>query len=149
MLYFGLNLSEISAVPVQLARKKSNGKLSSSQVAAALLFFVLAPHALLVGTAHTHLAPGSFDYAPDRAAKAGGVGVRQDAPESKKGAGHAQCLLCRLQRDLSSGLRHDVPRAAAPHARPFSLESQIEPVARSADLKYAAGRGPPPASSAN
>jgi hypothetical protein len=119
------------------------GRLSLSPMVTALLFFVLTTHALFVGTTHTHRGPnfvGAFDYTAAR-----NVGERQDAPESKKGTGHAQCLLCRLQRDLSSGLRHAVPQTEAPCARALALDSRSGLAVRSTDLNSPSGRGPPSA----
>jgi hypothetical protein len=105
----------------------------------ALILLVLFLHAALAGASHFHrlgrglAAPASRDAAVRNA-------EAQSAPES---SAHAECLLCRLQRDLASGLRNAGSATVEPPSAPLTLEA-ASPDACPATLRgVARGRAPP------
>lgn len=107
---------------------------------AALLLALLA-HAVLVSTTHFHRAGQAASAAPP------GVSQARDAKDSgaspDAGGQHAQCLLCRLQRNLVSDLHDSTPSFAAPQR--ISPRFAAPPVLSDADRSFLipAGRAPP------
>jgi hypothetical protein len=123
------------------ARSSFLGVLPLSPLATALVLFALTGHALLAASSHFHTGRGSLSAA--RQNDDGRVGQRQDAGQAGKTAGHTQCLLCRLQREVISGLRHGAPQIAAPHALSQHLARNSESNVSSATLLSPTGRAPP------
>jgi hypothetical protein len=117
------------------------GVLRLSPLATALVLFALTGHALFAASTHFHTGRGPLSFA--RQGDAGRVESRQAAGRAGKTAGHAQCLLCRLQREFISGLRHGVPQVAEPHALSPRLARGTESVVSSAALLSPTGRAPP------
>lgn len=77
---------------------------------AALVLLALFLHAALAGATHIHQTNrGLTPPAPDIAA-----GANEKGHAATDTAGHAQCILCRLQRDLSSGLRNAASAVTEP-----------------------------------
>lgn len=77
---------------------------------AALVLLALFLHAALAGATHLHLT-GSGLPPPTAGIAAGSSEAGHAALET---TGHAQCLLCRLQRDLASGLINTGPAINEP-----------------------------------
>jgi hypothetical protein len=115
--------------------------LPLSPLATALMLFALTGHAFFASSSHFHAAPGGLTSA--RSDDAGRVEEQRDAREATRGGGHAQCLLCRLQRDFVSALRHSDPQLVEPTARLRLLARSFEPVVSSAVLLSPPGRAPP------
>lgn len=105
------------------------------------MLFALTGHALFAASLHIHAGRGRLASA--RQDDTGRVEGRRDARETNKGVAHAQCLLCRLQRDLVSGLRHGVPQVSAPHALSTRLARRTEQFVPSAAPLSPTGRAPP------
>ncbi|MCA1629892.1 MAG: hypothetical protein LC774_06060, partial [Acidobacteria bacterium] len=68
----------------------------------ALLLLLLVFHGVQASAAHTHLAPNLSARAVSTSPRVAEGGEGLDARGVNN---HAQCLLCRLQRNLSSSLR--------------------------------------------
>jgi hypothetical protein len=71
------------------------------------VLLLLSLHAAQSGPNHFH-RPARAER-PSSARGVASAGRSDDAGYARDGAGHAQCLLCRLQRDLSSSLRGSAP----------------------------------------
>jgi hypothetical protein len=119
--------------------KKEGRKVSRSRAAAGLVLLVLLAHGFVVSSTHFHRA------APDGHSADSGTfltrsGDAQDAPLAGK---HAQCVLCRLQRNFVSDLGQSNGADAAPPSAPLVFKSSPE----SSDIgsRFAAdsGRAPP------
>jgi hypothetical protein len=108
-------------------------------MATALVLLVLTGHAFVVSATHFHRARPSAPVA------AAGPQLRlpQGAQEAPPAAGHEQCLLCRLQRNLVTDLQHSTPALQAPPAEPLGRSDSSEAPARGAHLLARSGRAPP------
>ena len=111
------------------------------------LLLVLFAHAFMVSATHFHRTERAGVAAAAAAATLASslsCGESNDAEDGRDASFHAQCLLCRLQRNFVSDLYHaDSQTAATPHrhegdaarpARSFSQDAFLVP----------AGRAPPP-----
>ncbi|HZI17392.1 MAG TPA: hypothetical protein VEY09_02265 [Pyrinomonadaceae bacterium] len=105
------------------------------------MLFALTAHALFASTSHFHT--GLAADATARLDGAGRVAGQQDTGGAGKSGAHAQCLLCRLQRDFVSVLRHGVPQVVAPQALARRAPHATDPAVASATLLSPVGRGPP------
>lgn len=110
-------------------------------MATALVLLVLTGHAFVVSATHFHR--GRASSAPSVGGpQAGRPSGAQDAPLA---GGHEQCLLCRLQRDLFSGLQHSAPALDAPQARPAGRLRPSDAPTHGPQLLFRTGRAPPAA----
>lgn len=105
----------------------------------ALVLLALCLHAALAGATHFHrIGRGLPLSSPGRAA------IRDEAahatPES---AGHTQCLLCRLQRNLASGLCNAGPAMTEPPPAALRLDTLPLGASHSPLPGVAQGRAPP------
>ncbi len=66
-----------------------------------------------------------------------------EATASPEAGGHAQCLLCRLQRGLSTGLKNSAPVAFSPPQDSLLIESASAKAPRAMPPGVAHGRAPP------
>ena len=108
----------------------------------ALVLLVLTGHAFVVSATHFH--PGR-QPGPAALAYAGGGDQIAEAQTAPPAGGHEQCLLCRLQRDFVSDLRHSAPALDAPPARVLGRARSLDASARQAHLFATPGRAPPSA----
>ena len=101
---------------------------------------LLVFHAAQASAAHTHLAPNLSAQAPGASPSVsdGGGGF-----DSRGLNTHAQCPVCRLQRNLSSNLHNSAPVTVTPR----TIRLRIEPVAADSGhtrpSRASAGRAPP------
>ncbi|MCA1634333.1 MAG: hypothetical protein LC802_11740 [Acidobacteria bacterium] len=109
-----------------------------SPFATSLVLLALIWHAFLVSSTHIHRVQSSEDELA--VASMGSSGGAEHAPPS---GGHAQCLLCRLQRNFISDLQHTVPAIAAPATEAQGDAELPSPPASAAHLLLPSGRGPP------
>jgi hypothetical protein len=124
-------------VGVKLSRRKP--LFVRSRAAAGLVLLVLMAHALVASTTHFH-----------RLANAGAESTR-NAFVSRDGDGRnvppagddAQCLLCRLQRNFISGIRHAAPALAPLQVEALDYEPLRNVSARAARALLRHGRAPP------
>lgn len=108
--------------------------------AAALLLLFIFCHAFLVSTTHCHRST--------LGAGLGGAavsGVREDATGLPETGGHAQCLLCRLQRNFVADYQKVSVTVSAPRQalRTGELPPALSPVTR--PFSVPSGRAPPSA----
>ena len=107
----------------------------------ALVLLVLTGHAFVVSATHFHAArqpaPACLDGTQ--------VGHFEYTETSTPSGAHEQCLLCRLQRDFVSDLRHSAPALDAPPAEALGRVRPLDAPARRAHLLAPSGRSPPSA----
>ncbi len=108
---------------------------------AALILLALFLHAALAGATHLHLT-GSSLPPPTAGIAAGSSEAGHAALET---TGHAQCLLCRLQRDLASGLINAGPAINEPPPTNPRFAAAPHGASRSILRGLTQGRAPPPA----
>jgi hypothetical protein len=107
-------------------------------LATSLLLLALFGHAFVVSATHFHRVPLA-----DGASASAGVGERGEAGQSPASGGHAECLLCRLQRNYVSDLQHTTPVVVAPERQP---QGHLGPRAFSPSAAHflaPTGRAPP------
>ncbi|HEU4595218.1 MAG TPA: hypothetical protein VFS10_08760 [Pyrinomonadaceae bacterium] len=113
---------------------------AASPFATSLLLLALFGHAFVVSATHFH-----------RVRVAGGasasvcVGERGEAGQSPASGSHAECLLCRLQRNYVSDLQHTTPSISAPESRPAGRLSARAASVSTAHFLAPSGRAPPSA----
>jgi hypothetical protein len=107
-------------------------------LATSLLLLALFGHAFFAGATHFHRVRGAVGASPVACA-----GTRDDAGQSPSSGSHAECLLCRLQRNYVSDLQHTAPEIAAHECQPQGHPGP-RPVAPTAGNFLApSGRAPP------
>jgi hypothetical protein len=106
----------------------------------ALLLLLLVFHAVQASAAHTHLAPNlsAQEAGPSPSAADTGEGL-----DSRGVNSHAQCLLCRLQRNLSSSLHNSASVSIAPRTIRLRIESVTTEPGHTRPSRASAGRAPP------
>ena len=110
-----------------------------SRAAAGLVLLALTAHAFVAGATHFHRPP-QLGASPARVALQNGEGRGESAP---LGGDEKQCLLCRLQRNLVSDLRHAALVIDPPPASTHVHEHLPEAAARAGTLRLRQGRAPP------
>lgn len=110
---------------------------------AAFVLLLLTLHALQAGATHFPRAT------PPPATESGHVvplveslGATAPTASTETGA-HAQCLLCRLQRSLSTGLNNSAPVAFSPPQDSILIESASTDRPRTTPPAATPGRAPP------
>jgi hypothetical protein len=106
----------------------------------ALLLLLLVFHAVQASAAHTHLAPNSAARAPGATPRVlgGGTGLDEHGLNS-----HAQCLLCRLQRNLASSLYDSAAVSIAPQTLRLRVGLIAAAPGHARPSRASAGRAPP------
>lgn len=105
-----------------------------------LALLLLVGHAFLAGAAHNHLAGTQVKASPSFASTALG---HDGAETGREAARHAECLLCRLQRNLVAELDSPASVVAAPPQK-FACAGTSPVSFRPHDsLRAPAGRAPP------
>ena len=101
---------------------------------------LLALHAVQASAAHTHLAPRLSAQASgaSHSVSDGGGGL-----DSSGLNGHAQCPVCRLQRNLSSNLHNPAPVSTAPRTIRLRIEHVAADAGHTRPSRASAGRAPP------
>ena len=102
------------------------------------MLLALVCHAFLVGATHFHRVQKA-EGAPSAAAISRQGGGEQSPPSG----GHAQCLLCRLQRNFISDLQHSAPALAAPVCEAAGRADLPATPAHGAYFPAPSGRAPP------
>ena len=124
------------------SRKNIGWAATGRRAGTAALLLALLAHAFFVSTTHLHRAQrGGAGAAPVSAS----VGRDERAGGLPTAGAHAQCLLCRLQRNLALGLRHSAPSLNPPGPGPAHVEFRHEPFVSLTHLSLARGRAPPAA----
>lgn len=106
----------------------------------AFVLLLLLAHAFIVSAMHSHRI--RFD---DRASESVHViaGSHSDGDEGLEANGHAQCLLCRLQRSLIADL-YNPASISAPSLQKFAYgEALTAPAHSNESFLIPAGRAPP------
>lgn len=106
---------------------------------AALVLLLLTLHAFQAGAAHV---PQPVQP-PTQTGHAFSPGESWEAAVSTESGAHAQCLLCRLQRSLSTGLGNSAPVAFSPPQDWLLIESASADTPRPPPTGVAPGRAPP------
>jgi hypothetical protein len=101
---------------------------------------LLVFHAVQASAAHTHLAPNLSAQASSASpcASDGGGGL-----DSRGLNSHAQCPVCRLQRNLSSNLYNSAPVSIAPPTLRLGVEPVTTEPGHTRPSRASAGRAPP------
>ncbi|HEY0077074.1 MAG TPA: hypothetical protein VGB73_00400 [Pyrinomonadaceae bacterium] len=123
------------------SQEKDRKSGRASRLLALALLFVFA-HAFVVSATHFHRAGGASADAQTSFTQRASLDTQTRA-ETDAASGHAQCLLCRLQRSLTA----DLDRQSFVPAPPSRKLSDIKAVSTVAPLSNAylapAGRAPP------
>jgi hypothetical protein len=131
-------------VTERIAGLKLLGRSGSSGAArvrrAAFVLLLLTLHAFQAGA--THL-PGPGQTPTGQSAHAPSSVESWEATASAESGAHAQCLLCRLQRSLSAGLKNSAPVAFSPPQDSLLVESASPDTPRATTPTAAPGRAPP------
>lgn len=106
---------------------------------AALALLALVLHAALAGATHFH-RPGRL---PAPAPPGVHVGGDEDARHAADSSNHDQCVFCRLQRDLASGLRNAGPATIEPPSAAPRPAAVAPAARRGISPGVAHGRAPP------
>lgn len=106
----------------------------------ALLLLLLVFHAVQAGAAHTHLAP---NFSVGQAGAPPCAANISEGLDSRGINNHAQCLLCRLQRNLSSSLHNSAAASIAPHSFRLLIEPVTTEPGHRRPSRASAGRAPP------
>jgi hypothetical protein len=107
-------------------------------LATPLLLLALFGHAFFVSATHSHRVVRA-----DGASSVASVGERGDVRQTPASGGHAECLLCRLQRNYVSDLQHTAPAVAAPERQPQGHTGTRAVSSSAAHLLAPSGRAPP------
>lgn len=108
--------------------------------AAPVVLLLLFVHAFVVSATHIH----RFERGGALKAQTGvSLGSREDSNPSTEAGGHAQCLLCRLQRNFVTDYHKTTLPAGPPHQK--TLASGPSPAFSLVTRPYSvpAGRAPP------
>jgi hypothetical protein len=106
----------------------------------AALLLLLVLHAAHASAAHTHL---KGNLAPAGVSATQAVSERDDAGGTSRAEDESQCLLCRLQRNLSATLYNSEPTLTEPRSE-FILSEQADATrGHSRFLRAPSGRAPP------
>lgn len=109
----------------------------------AFVLLLLTLHAVQAGATHFPRL-GQTPTAPRGHAFSTGESCEADAPTAQTESGaHAQCLLCRLQRSLSTGLGNSAPVAFSPPQVWLLIESASADAPRPPPTGVIPGRAPP------
>jgi hypothetical protein len=107
----------------------------------AALLLLLVVHAAQASAAHTHLT-GNLATRPASGAAAS-VSRDGDSRDAREDENEAQCLLCRLQRNLSSSLYNSAPTFTEPSAKPVTAEAVSPESTHNFFRRAPSGRAPP------
>ncbi|HLL76183.1 MAG TPA: hypothetical protein VK421_13065 [Pyrinomonadaceae bacterium] len=107
---------------------------------AALVLLLLTLHALQAGATHF---PRASQTPTTRTGHSVPSAEGRETAASTESGGHAQCLLCRLQRSLSTGLKNSAPVAFSPPQDLLLVESASADAPTATPPGVAHGRGPP------
>ncbi|MDQ3907067.1 MAG: hypothetical protein M3268_01860 [Acidobacteriota bacterium] len=106
----------------------------------AALLLLLVLHAAHASAAHTHLAG---NIAPAGVGATQAVSERNDAGTTNRAEDESQCLLCRLQRNLSATLYNSEPTLTQPRSEFIPAERADAAQGHSCFLRAPSGRAPP------
>lgn len=111
-----------------------------SPAATGLVLLFLICHAFLASATHFHrdVRPGVSPVALGLSA-----GGDEDATQPNVATGHAQCLLCRLQRNFVCELEQGIPATLAPPAVAFTRGLHADTIHSRESFLTPSGRGPP------
>lgn len=104
------------------------------------MLLVLTGHAFVVSATHFH---ADRETGPAACTDGTLVGHFEPTETSAPAGSHEQCLLCRLQRNFVSGLRHAAPALDAPPAEDAGRARRPDANARQPHLLAPSGRAPP------
>lgn len=106
-----------------------------------MLLFLIC-HAFVISATHFHrdVRPGAQSVTLGLTA-----GGEDDATQPNAATGHAQCLLCRLQRNFVCDLEQGIPAMPAPRA--VAATTHVHAAATHASISFLkpSGRAPPSA----
>ncbi|MBC7930016.1 MAG: hypothetical protein H7Z38_05550 [Rubrivivax sp.] len=113
--------------------------IAQSRAATGLVLLVLMAHGFVASTTHFHrlavaTAPGYSGAA---------LSANEETRDAPPAGGHAQCLVCRLQRNFISDLQQTIPAIAAPLATALAYETLTDTFVRNVRFLSPSGRGPP------
>ena len=121
-----------------VGRSGSSGAARVRRAAFALLLLTL--HAVLAGAMHF---PRPAQTPTAQSGRAPSFVVSWEAVAPAESGAHSQCLLCRLQRNLSTGLKNSAPVAFSPPHDSPPTESDPTGNLRTTTPGITVGRAPP------
>jgi hypothetical protein len=107
----------------------------------AALLLLLVVHAVQASAVHTHLAGNLATRQASGAAAS--VSRDGDSRDAREGDNEAQCLLCRLQRNLSSSLYNSAPTLIEPRTNPLVADEVSPDSTHNCFHSAPTGRAPP------
>lgn len=110
--------------------------------AAPLLLLLLFAHAFLVSATHLHR---SEPVGPQKAQTQVSLGSGEDFNPASEAGGHAQCLLCRLQRNFITDYHKTSLPAEPPRRKTLACDSSSATTHADRPFSVPAGRAPPSA----
>lgn len=144
----GLNYRNSSPRTKRVASLRLLGSSGTTDAArvrrSAVVLLLLTLHAVLAGATHLPRlgrtpTKTQTDHALSSAASCNATG----STASTESGAHAQCILCRLQRSLSTGLGNSAPVAFSPPQDYLLIESASADTPRTTPPGVAPGRAPP------
>ncbi|HEV2706407.1 MAG TPA: hypothetical protein VGV59_10815 [Pyrinomonadaceae bacterium] len=117
-------------------------RAAGSPLLSALLLLLFA-HAFMASATHFHRPASAGATSAANSAPTASYGVRDEADTERDASFHAQCLLCRLQRNFISDLAHaDARTAATPQTHEGGTSHLVLSFSQGTFL-IPAGRAPP------
>ncbi|HYH84748.1 MAG TPA: hypothetical protein VEX60_04645 [Pyrinomonadaceae bacterium] len=110
-----------------------------ARAATGLVLLVLMAHAFVASTSHFHRLAGATAPVYSGAA----LSANEESQDAPPAGGHAQCLVCRLQRNFVSDLQQLIPVVAAPPATAQVFETHTDTSVHSVRFLSPSGRAPP------
>jgi hypothetical protein len=107
---------------------------------AGVVLLLLTVHAVSAGATHF---PRALQAAPEAPGHTLTVSENPEKTTATESGAHTQCLLCRLQRSLSTGLKNSAPVAFTPPHDSLLVESASADTPRAAQRAATRGRAPP------
>jgi hypothetical protein len=104
-----------------------------------LVLLVLLAHGFVAGATHFHRLANAGEQSTQTTFLSRGGDGRSVPPAGDD----AQCLLCRLQRNFITGIRHDTPALALLQVEALEYEPLQNVSAHSARSLLRSGRAPP------
>ncbi len=123
--------------PLGFRFSSRDGSRAASPLAT-LLLLALFGHAFFASATHFHRVRSAGGSSP-----VASVGEREGAQQSPTSGGHAECLLCRLQRNYVSNLQHTTTEIVAPACRPQGHLDTWAASVSAAHFLAPSGRAPP------
>lgn len=132
--------TEESVLPDLRFTVRSGSSRAARVRRAGIVLLLLTLHAVQAGATHF---PRPSQTPPTLPGAVFSFDESWEATASAESGGHDQCLLCRLQRSLSAGLKNSAPVEFSPPQDSLLIESASTDTLRVTPPGVPAGRAPP------